>query len=270
VLDGTVLDGTVHAIAVACNGSGVLELFATNEDGQVLGRRQTRPGAGTWTAWARLDAANRAQVNIRQLAVQNVLGRLTLFGVGIDGNVFYRTQNILDPNSWDDWVQLSGASRPAILADPAPRLASPGNQRTSAGTPVNLALSASGSAPFGWTYAGLPAGLTGDANGRITGTPVANGTPTSTVTVTLTDAAHLSSTVSFSWSITVTVPNILGLTRRQAAARMAAAGLAVGPVSIVRTRGQRHDGVVVTQSVPADTQARQGGSVGFQTGIFLG
>ena len=192
-----VLPGALRTIAVATNGQGIIEVFGTNEDGQVQRCRQTAAGAETWTSWVLFDPANWAQHNIRHLAAVNILGTLTLFGVDIEGAVFSRTQNLLDKTVWSDWTQMPGVLRGDILPSSLPHLRSTGPHDTTIGSAVNLALSGTGTAPYTWSYSGLPAGLSGGADGRITGTPTAASWPT--VTVTMTDANRQSSTVQFTW-----------------------------------------------------------------------
>jgi subtilisin family serine protease len=79
---------------------------------------------------------------------------------------------------------------------------SPGTQTSATGTAVSLTLKATdGSPPYTWTAAGLPAGLTINATtGVISGTPTT--AATSTVTVTAKDAAGLTASTSFSWTVT--------------------------------------------------------------------
>jgi prepilin-type N-terminal cleavage/methylation domain-containing protein len=86
------------------------------------------------------------------------------------------------------------------ITTPPPDLTSPGNQTTTAGVAVNRTITrTSGTSPFAFTATGLPPGLAINAtNGTITGTPTTVGT--SNVTVTVTDAAGLTDSVSFTWT----------------------------------------------------------------------
>ncbi|MBD0696054.1 hypothetical protein BG452_22805 [Streptomyces sp. CBMA123] len=81
-------------------------------------------------------------------------------------------------------------------------VSSPGDQSTAVGGAVNLQLSASGgTAPLSYRASGLPAGLSIDSStGLISGTATTAGT--SSVTVTVTDAAGKSATTSFGWTVT--------------------------------------------------------------------
>lgn len=76
----------------------------------------------------------------------------------------------------------------------------PGNQTGTVGTPVSLQMSASGgTAPYTWTASGLPAGLSINSSGLISGTPTT--ATTYNVTVTATDSASNSGQASFTWTI---------------------------------------------------------------------
>jgi GH25 family lysozyme M1 (1,4-beta-N-acetylmuramidase) len=80
---------------------------------------------------------------------------------------------------------------------------SPGSQSTTTGSPVSLQLTASDTVsapPITFTAAGLPPGLLVASDGLITGWPSTPGSYT--VTVTATDNAASSGTVSFTWTVT--------------------------------------------------------------------
>src|SRR5207244_1162443 len=85
----------------------------------------------------------------------------------------------------------------------------PGTQNATAGTAIApLTLSASGgTAPYTWTAAGLPSGLTISPDGVVSGTPTTAGT--SSVTVTAADATGASGSASFGFTVvaaTVVLP----------------------------------------------------------------
>ncbi|CAM5314550.1 hypothetical protein SAVIM338S_00655 [Streptomyces avidinii] len=82
-----------------------------------------------------------------------------------------------------------------------PALQNPGNQVVYIGRPVSLALQATGGTkPYAFKATGLPAGLSVNAaTGVITGTPTSWGFGGSTLTVT--DAAGKSSSVSVTWNV---------------------------------------------------------------------
>ncbi|SDP12430.1 Serine protease, subtilisin family [Lentzea jiangxiensis] len=117
------------------------------------------------------------------------------------------------------WAGLNGASTPNKITNPGtgspnkllytlfggvqpgnPSVTNPGTQTSTVGTPVSLQLSASGGTPpYTWSVSGLPAGLTANASGAISGTPTTAGT--STVTATVTDSAGKTGTATFSWVV---------------------------------------------------------------------
>jgi phosphatidylinositol-3-phosphatase len=78
----------------------------------------------------------------------------------------------------------------------------PGNQTSTAGTPVNLQITATstGANPLSYAATGLPAGLTiNSGTGLISGTPTAVGT--STVTVTATGPGAAAGSTTFTWTV---------------------------------------------------------------------
>jgi hypothetical protein len=102
------------------------------------------------------------------------------------------------------------------------------------GDSVSMTPGASGgTTPYTWTVTGLPAGLTADSTGRVSGT-VRPSPASNSVTFTVTDAngQHASKTVT--WAVTpapIIVPNVLGLPQSAATSRITGAGLTVGRVS---------------------------------------
>ena len=242
-------DPAANAIAAGCGADGIIELFMSDEDGRVQHRRQTAPGGSTWSDWIQLDA-DWARFTIRQLAVGNDGTTLTLVGVDADGQVYFRAQDTDDRSAWGPWTALPGALRPTLLPSTAPQASSPGDQSTMLGTAVGLQLSAVGGIPpVTWTYTGLPSGLFGDPAGHITGAPAASGRARHVVTATASDANYAASTVSFTWTTLVTVPNVRDLLRADAVAELAKAHLAIGPDSL-DNRCIDVAGTVLAQSLP--------------------
>ncbi|GAA3283907.1 PASTA domain-containing protein [Dactylosporangium vinaceum] len=107
-----------------------------------------------------------------------------------------------------------------------------GNSTLSVGSAFSLVPGATGgTTPYRWTVTGLPAGLSADASGRVSGT--VRPSPTSnTVTFTVTDANGARATRTVVWTVVFTVPNVLGYSQSAAAAAITAAGLTVGKVSL--------------------------------------
>lgn len=130
----------------------------------------------------------------------------------------YRTWTLtaaknLFPGSCTEFNTVKAAwdavSVPAQTADPTctptggVTVSNPGNKTGTVGTAIaSFTLTASGgTAPYTWSAAGLPAGLSiGSSTGTISGTPTAAGTYN--VTVTATASAGGSGTASFTFTIT--------------------------------------------------------------------
>ena len=140
---------------------------------------------------------------------------------------------------------------PSLCATRAPvysvTVASPGNQVTTVGSPVQLAISGSdsGRAGLAFSASGLPAGLTMNAAGVITGVPTT--LQTTTVTVSAADGYNNGGSTQFSWSIAappappatpkahkvgrakVRAVRIFGLTKRRPKLTFAVVGVKRGP-----------------------------------------
>jgi hypothetical protein len=97
---------------------------------------------------------------------------------------------------------------PAGSARPSPgstvlTVTNPGVQTGTVGEAVHLQLLATGQQRLTWSATGLPKGLSLDTRtGLVTGTPAAAGT--STVTVTVRNAANASTSITFVWTVTPT------------------------------------------------------------------
>lgn len=113
----------------------------------------------------------------------------------------------------------NGAGLPATLCGGGSTgntvtVVSPGAQATTVGSPVSLQISGSDSGALSLTYSatGLPAGLSINSSGLITGTPTT--VASSSVTVTAKDSTEASGSASFSWAVkaksSCTVTQLLG------------------------------------------------------------
>ncbi|OLF07658.1 proprotein convertase P-domain-containing protein [Actinophytocola xanthii] len=79
-------------------------------------------------------------------------------------------------------------------------MTNPGARTATVGTKATLQLAASGgTTPYTWRATRLPAGLTVNKSGVVSGTPRVAGIWT--VTATVTDAARRSASVSFTWTV---------------------------------------------------------------------
>ena len=82
----------------------------------------------------------------------------------------------------------------------APQVIDPGRQNGELTVAVNLTVTATGGAPpLTWAASGLPAGLSMNSSGKITGTPTSVGTYS--VTVTATDGFNLIGSAAYTWII---------------------------------------------------------------------
>jgi hypothetical protein len=108
----------------------------------------------------------------------------------------------------------------------------PGNQAGNVGITIStLQLSCSGGfPPCFWTATGLPAGLTANTAGQITGTPTTHGTYN--VTVTARDTHNATSSASFTWSLSN------ALTASNPGNQTSTAGVAISPVQLHCYGGQ--------------------------------
>ncbi|KJK43212.1 peptidase S8/S53 subtilisin kexin sedolisin, partial [Lentzea aerocolonigenes] len=117
------------------------------------------------------------------------------------------------------WAGLSAASTPNKITNPGtgspnkllytlfgtpqpgnPAVTNPGTQNSTVGQAASLQLAATGGTPpYSWSVTGLPAGLSANSSGAISGTPTTAGT--STVTATVTDSAGKTGTATFSWVV---------------------------------------------------------------------
>jgi hypothetical protein len=80
-----------------------------------------------------------------------------------------------------------------------------------AGTAYSQSLGATGGRqPYRWTISGLPAGLTGNSDGSITGTPTASGS--FSVSASVADSSQPAQTASASIPLTIGMPQVSNLT----------------------------------------------------------
>ena len=293
--DWRALDGTLTQIAAGVNANGEVELFGVNAAGQVWDRRQTDAAAGTWAAWHLLDGTLKTiavasdlggSLNVFGTDINGTVwqrfqqgqnteswsgwtslggarmwnvaaakesfggGRIDLLGLDSRGNLWLNSADGIHGDTWRGWTAV-----PDAPASP-PAVATPGNQRTPLGTPVDLVLSVSGgTAPYALSVTGLPPGLS--AGGvHITGTPVTAGTYT--VSVTPADAVGTpGAATTFTWAITgVTVPDLRGESMADARHDIAALGL----VASVGTRKACTDPGAVIEQNPGGGAIVQPGS----------
>jgi hypothetical protein len=158
----------------------------------------------------------------------------------------------------DGRCDVSARGQVFLNPDPLPFARSPGGVSTVIGKPALLNLVATGGArPYSWTVTGLPLGLSANSAGQITGTPVPGAAANNLVTATVTDANHQIGGVAFSWSVTATVPALLGERLTAVGGLVTNAGLTLGRVSY--SNSCVDPGTVITQS-PAGGRTAEIGS----------
>ena len=118
----TSLGGTIRADtspAVAMNNDGRLQVFMIGTDNALYYKTQTAAGSSTWSsAWTSLGGTIRA--NTDPVVIANSDGRLQVFVVGTNNQLYYRSQTAADSSSWtSSWTSLGGA----IRADTSPAVA---------------------------------------------------------------------------------------------------------------------------------------------------
>jgi hypothetical protein len=92
---------SAHLLVSVQNADGRLELFALGQAAEVWHTWQDAPSSGTWSAWESLGRPTGASI-IRLAAGKNLDGRLELFGLSSDGELWNIWQ--LAPNSgWSSW-----------------------------------------------------------------------------------------------------------------------------------------------------------------------
>lgn len=161
----------------------------------------------------------------------------------------------------DGRCDMAAGGQVILNPDPQPFARSPGNISSLVGAPLTVNLSASGGTkPYSWAVSGLPPGLSATAAGQISGIPAANAAPAYAVTATVTAANGQRSSVTFPWTITVTVPNLVGLTQGTVPSALTPVGLHLGNVRLVYDCTDA-PGTVLGQSPPAGQILAEGAAV---------
>jgi hypothetical protein len=105
--------------AVAKNSDGRLQVVIVGTNNQLYFRAQTSPGSSTWSSsWVSLSGTLRA--NSDPTVISNNDGRLQVFVVGTNNQLYYKTQASPGSSTWSSgWTSLGGA----IKADTSPTVA---------------------------------------------------------------------------------------------------------------------------------------------------
>jgi hypothetical protein len=174
------------------------------------------PGVGIVSAWNTSDTAT-ASLSGTSMASPHVAGAAALWLAAHPGDSPAAVQAGLITAATPAKVTGAPTGTPnrllftnAVTTPPPspPVAATPGSQKWTVGTAVSLKLAASGAtAPYTWTVASLPAGLTASTAGLVTGKPTTAGAGTAAITVK--DAKGMTATTSFGWTV---VPPLVSAT----------------------------------------------------------
>jgi hypothetical protein len=152
--------------AVARNNDGRLQVFIVGTNNQLQYRAQTAAGSSTWsTTWTSLGGGLRA--NTDPIGIANNDGRLQVFVVGTNNQLYYKTQSAPNSNTWATaWTSLGGG----IKADTSPAVARNNDGRLQVfGVGNNNALyyktqTAAGSNTWSTSWTSLGGGLRDNTN----------------------------------------------------------------------------------------------------------
>ncbi len=106
-------DGALSSGAVALKGSGLLEMFGTNSQGQAWHRSQTVVNQNAWTGWTQFAFAG---VLRSVAAATNANGLVEVFVLTNSGQIWHAWQNSAAGDTYTPWVQLDGALSSIALA----------------------------------------------------------------------------------------------------------------------------------------------------------
>jgi hypothetical protein len=157
---GPALRGGTDSVVIA-NSDGRLQAFVVGTNNALYYKTQTSPGSSTWSSsWTSLGGGIKADTS--PAVARNNDGRLQVFVVGTNNQLYYKTQTSADSSGWSSsWTILGGILRentdPAVVPNSDGRLdafvmgpTGPANQRptadsksvtTNINTPVNITLS---------------------------------------------------------------------------------------------------------------------------------
>jgi hypothetical protein len=152
--------------AVARNNDGRLQVFVVGTNNQLYYKTQSSPNSDTWsTAWTSLGGGLRA--NTDPIGIANNDGRLQVFVVGTNNQLYYKTQSAPNSDTWSTaWTSLGGG----IKADTSPAVARNNDGRLQVfGVGNNNALyyktqTAAGSNTWSTSWTSLGGGLRDNTN----------------------------------------------------------------------------------------------------------
>lgn len=114
----------VHAMEAGVNGDGRLDLFVLDRYRQLY-HDWRAPHDGSWHGWEALvvgPGSGGVPLIGTPTVATDATGRLEVFAVGVDGQVYYNQQET-QPPGWRGWVPLGGGSAPGLTAGGEPEVA---------------------------------------------------------------------------------------------------------------------------------------------------
>ncbi len=148
-------------LAIAMNNDGRLQVFVVGTNNQLYFKTQSTPNSDTWsTAWTSLGGGVKADTS--PAVARNSDGRLQVFVIGTNNQLYYKTQSAPNSNTWSTaWTSLGGG----IIADTSPAVTRNNDGRLQVfivGTNNQLqyrAQTAAGSSTWSQTWTSLGGGL---------------------------------------------------------------------------------------------------------------
>ena len=113
-------------LAIAMNNDGRLQAFVVGSNNQLYYKTQSSPNSDTWSsAWTSLGGGIKADTS--PAVARNSDGRLQVFVVGTNNQLYYKTQSSPNSSTWSSsWTSQSGTLRggtdPAVIANSDGRL----------------------------------------------------------------------------------------------------------------------------------------------------
>jgi hypothetical protein len=116
VPEGTAGGGFFDHPVVGSSADGRLELFLTGRDGNIWHKWQTAASNG-WSGWVSEGSAGGGFTNAAPELGRNGDGRLELFAVAVDGNLWHKWQTAAS-NGWSGWASLGQPGTAATTTVP--------------------------------------------------------------------------------------------------------------------------------------------------------
>jgi predicted Zn-dependent protease len=96
--------------AVIANSDGRLQVFIVGTNNQLYYKTQSSPNSNTWSpAWTSMGGGIKADTS--PAVARNSDGRLQVFIVGTDNQLYYKTQTAASSSTWTGWTSLGGGLR---------------------------------------------------------------------------------------------------------------------------------------------------------------